>query len=166
MTVGLLRSPVKRLQGFDEQPHLQVLKEMLTHTFAVPKRHNKSKPFFDHVISFAVLDNRIWIRNYQVPHAPLSIWWKCQDTDLPQQMTHAPIISQAGPSLINYRHTLLSGCVSSGQAEGGPAECQPCGSGAPLLSQPHQDLCRQLWRASAVRKPRLCVSQPGTLSPF
>ena len=43
-----------------------MLKEMLTHTFAVPKKHNKSKPFFDHVISFAVLDNRIWIRNYQV----------------------------------------------------------------------------------------------------
>ena len=53
-------------QGFDEQPHLQLLKEMLSHTFAVPKKHNKSKPFFDHVIAFSVADNRIWIRNYQV----------------------------------------------------------------------------------------------------
>ena len=34
--------------------------------FATPKRHHKSKPFFDHVISFAVADGRIWMRNYQV----------------------------------------------------------------------------------------------------
>ena len=34
--------------------------------FATPKRHHKSKPFFDHVISFSVADGRIWLRNYQV----------------------------------------------------------------------------------------------------
>ncbi|KAK9820122.1 hypothetical protein WJX72_006346 [[Myrmecia] bisecta] len=52
--------------GFDEQPHLQLLKEMFTQVFATPKRHHKSKPFFDHVISFHVADGRVWIRNYQV----------------------------------------------------------------------------------------------------
>jgi hypothetical protein len=52
-------------QAFDEQPHLQLLKELFTHMFATPKRHHKSKPFFDHVISFTVADNRIWFRNYQ-----------------------------------------------------------------------------------------------------
>lgn len=51
---------------FDQEPHLQVLKEMLTQTFAVPRRHHKVKPFFDHVMSFTVADGRIWIRNYQV----------------------------------------------------------------------------------------------------
>ena len=54
------------LQAFDEQPHLQLLKEMLMHIFATPKRHSKSKPFHDHVISFSVADNRVWLRNYQV----------------------------------------------------------------------------------------------------
>ena len=34
--------------------------------FATPKGNNKSKPFFDHVISFSVGDNHIWVRNYQV----------------------------------------------------------------------------------------------------
>ena len=34
--------------------------------FATPKRHHKSKPFFDHVLSFSVADGRIWLRNYQV----------------------------------------------------------------------------------------------------
>lgn len=34
--------------------------------FATPKRHPKSKPFFDHVLSFSVADGRVWLRNYQV----------------------------------------------------------------------------------------------------
>lgn len=53
-------------KNFDEQPHLQVLKEMLTQVFATPKRHPRSKPFFDHVLSFSLADGRLWLRNYQV----------------------------------------------------------------------------------------------------
>lgn len=56
--------------SFDEQPHLQVLKEMLAQTFATPRRHHRTKPFFDHVISFSVADGRIWLRNYQVVPDP------------------------------------------------------------------------------------------------
>lgn len=52
-------------QAFDEQPHLQLLKEMLTQAFATPRRHHKSKPFCDHVLAFSVADSRIWLRNYQ-----------------------------------------------------------------------------------------------------
>ncbi|KAK9841767.1 hypothetical protein WJX81_001519 [Elliptochloris bilobata] len=53
-------------KAFDEQPHLQLLKEMLTQAFATPRRHHKSKPFCDHVLAFSVADSRIWLRNYQV----------------------------------------------------------------------------------------------------
>lgn len=56
--------------SFDAQPHLQLLKEMLTQTFATPKGHPKAKPFLDHVLSFTVADNRIWMRNYQVRVGP------------------------------------------------------------------------------------------------
>lgn len=56
-------------QAFDNQPHFQLLKEMLAQAFATPKRHHKSKPFFDHVISFSIADGRIWMRNYQVQWA-------------------------------------------------------------------------------------------------
>lgn len=35
-------------------------------TFATPKKHHKAKPFFDHVLSFTIADNRVWVRNYQV----------------------------------------------------------------------------------------------------
>ena len=57
--------------AFDEQPHLQLMKEMFTQAFATPRRHPKSKPFHDHVLSFHFLDNRLWLRNYQVTAACL-----------------------------------------------------------------------------------------------
>ena len=53
-------------QAFDEQPHLQLLKEMFVQAFATPRRHPRSKPFLDHVLAFSVADGRIWLRNYQV----------------------------------------------------------------------------------------------------
>ena len=53
-------------QGFDEAPHLRLVKEMLLQIFNTPKNHPKSKPFIDHVISFNLHDNRIWLRIYQV----------------------------------------------------------------------------------------------------
>ncbi|KAG2485436.1 hypothetical protein HYH03_015815 [Edaphochlamys debaryana] len=56
--------------AFDAQPHTQLLKEMLTQTFATPKRHHKAKPFFDHVLSFTLADGRVWVRNYQLVVPP------------------------------------------------------------------------------------------------
>lgn len=51
---------------FTEKPHYQLLKELLVQVFGVPKHHPKSQPFFDHVYTFTVLDNRIWFRNFQI----------------------------------------------------------------------------------------------------
>ncbi|KIY92755.1 hypothetical protein MNEG_15208 [Monoraphidium neglectum] len=96
--------PVLSFDGaFDQEPHLQLLKELFTQLlkelftevnagwltrphevswrgmarrgvacatcrriFSTPRRHHKSKPFFDHVISFTHADGRVWFRNYQV----------------------------------------------------------------------------------------------------
>ena len=52
--------------SFDQQPHLQLIKEMLGQIFGTPARHHKSKPFFDHVLSFSIADGCVWMRNYQV----------------------------------------------------------------------------------------------------
>ncbi|KAI9505761.1 Brix domain-containing protein [Coemansia spiralis] len=51
---------------FDTEPHLQLLKEIFTQSFGVPKGARKSKPFYDHVFTFSVVDGRIWFRNYQI----------------------------------------------------------------------------------------------------
>jgi ribosome biogenesis protein BRX1 len=52
--------------NFDTQPHLQLIKVLLGQIFATPPLAPKKKPFFDHILSFSVVDNRVWIRNYQV----------------------------------------------------------------------------------------------------
>ncbi len=69
--------------GFEAQPHLQLLKEMLTQVFATPRQHQRVKPFFDHVVSFHWADNRVWLRNYQVRW--FASWslaaWRCTGTD-------------------------------------------------------------------------------------
>lgn len=57
-------------EAFDGQAHWQVMKEVLTHMFATPRGHPRSKPFVDHVLSFSIADNRLWIRNYQVVPSP------------------------------------------------------------------------------------------------
>ncbi|PRQ76460.1 putative ribosomal large subunit assembly and maintenance-related protein [Rhodotorula toruloides] len=51
---------------FDEEPHWKLIKEVLTHIFAVPKTARRAKPFIDHVINFSIADGKIWFRNYQV----------------------------------------------------------------------------------------------------
>merc|ERR1711943_161400 len=56
-------------QIFNTKPHLQLFKELLKQVFNIPKNY-KSKPFFDHVLSFSLCDGKIWIRNYQVVIPP------------------------------------------------------------------------------------------------
>ncbi|KAI8889765.1 Brix-domain-containing protein [Backusella circina FSU 941] len=51
---------------FDSAPHWSLLKELLGQVFNVPKGSRKSKPFIDHVLSFSIVDNRVWFRNYQI----------------------------------------------------------------------------------------------------
>lgn len=53
-------------KSFDNSSHFQLVKEMLVHTFGVPPRARKSKPFVDHVLSFSIADDKIWARNYQI----------------------------------------------------------------------------------------------------
>lgn len=51
---------------FESQPHLKLIKELLTHTFGVPKSARKAKPFVDHVMAFTVAGGKVWIRCYQI----------------------------------------------------------------------------------------------------
>ncbi|KAK8809881.1 hypothetical protein WA158_000824 [Blastocystis sp. Blastoise] len=51
---------------FETKPQWKLIKELFKQIYAVPKGHPKSKPFVDHVLSFFIVDNRIWVRNYQI----------------------------------------------------------------------------------------------------
>lgn len=52
--------------SFNTQPHLLIIKELLTHIFSVPKGARKTKPFVDHVMGFTLADGKIWIRCFQI----------------------------------------------------------------------------------------------------
>lgn len=59
--------PVLSFDGsFNEKSHWKLARELLIHTFNVPKYHPKSKPCVDHTYSFVISDERIWFRNYQI----------------------------------------------------------------------------------------------------
>ncbi|KAJ3264196.1 Ribosome biogenesis protein brx1 [Borealophlyctis nickersoniae] len=53
-------------KNFDGQPHFQLLKEMFTQIFGTPRTSRKIKPFFDHILSFSIADDKIWFRNFQI----------------------------------------------------------------------------------------------------
>lgn len=52
--------------AFDTAPHLQLMKATLMDIFNTPAGHPKSKPFVDRVMSFYLVNNNIWVRNYQI----------------------------------------------------------------------------------------------------
>lgn len=53
-------------KSFTDSAHHELIKETFTQTFGVPPNARKSKPFVDHVMTFSIVDNKIWVRNYQI----------------------------------------------------------------------------------------------------
>ena len=53
-------------KNFQKQPYLKLIMEMLIQAFNSPKGHPKTRPFYDHIISFSVINNNIFFRNYQI----------------------------------------------------------------------------------------------------
>ncbi|KAI0672722.1 Brix-domain-containing protein [Trametes maxima] len=51
---------------FDETEWGKLTKEVFTHIFGVPPQARKAKPFVDHVLTFSILDHKIWFRNFQI----------------------------------------------------------------------------------------------------
>lgn len=51
---------------FESSPHWQLLKVLLNDAFGTPLGHPKSKPFVDRIMSFFIVKNNIWVRNYQI----------------------------------------------------------------------------------------------------
>lgn len=56
--------------GFGSEPHWHLVKEMLVQAFGVPLKTRRAKPFIDHVITFSLLDAKVWIRTWQIVESP------------------------------------------------------------------------------------------------
>jgi len=52
--------------SFDQLDELKLVKDLFVDLFGTPRGHPKSKPFVDRVMGFYYLDNKIWVRNYQI----------------------------------------------------------------------------------------------------
>jgi hypothetical protein len=49
-----------------------------TQIFGVPTQARRAKPFIDHILTFSLLDTKIWFRNFQVRHERVFFYyyWK------------------------------------------------------------------------------------------
>jgi ribosome biogenesis protein BRX1 len=96
--------PVLSFDGtFDETPHNQLIKELFLHTFGVPPKARKSKPFTDHVVTLSIVDNKVWFRNYQISETV--------STDLEKKKSNETEISlvEIGPRFVMTLITILEG---------------------------------------------------------
>jgi len=88
-------------KGFDAEPHWTLMREMLTQIFGVPRTARRAKPFVDHILSFSILDNKIWFRNYQIiekdPGAVAAA--EAQGTD-PKKAQTEPTLVEIGPRMV------------------------------------------------------------------
>ena len=50
----------------EENTHFALLKELFVQIFGIPNHHPRSQPFYDHVYTFSIVDNKIWFRHYQI----------------------------------------------------------------------------------------------------
>ncbi|KAH8117188.1 ribosome biogenesis protein BRX1 [Phellopilus nigrolimitatus] len=53
-------------KSFDETEWGRLTKEVFTQIFGVPSGARRAKPFIDHVLTFSLLDNKVWFRNFQI----------------------------------------------------------------------------------------------------
>ncbi|KAH9981128.1 ribosome biogenesis protein BRX1 [Lactifluus volemus] len=52
--------------AFEETEWGRLTKELFTHIFGVPAQARRTKPFIDHILTFSILDSKIWFRNFQI----------------------------------------------------------------------------------------------------
>lgn len=91
---------------FGDSAHNRLMKELLTHTFGVPPHARKLKPFIDHVITFSIVDNKIWVRNYQINE---TIDAKEEDIEInPDELN----LVEIGPRFVMTLITVLEGSFS------------------------------------------------------
>jgi ribosome biogenesis protein BRX1 len=53
-------------KAFDDTEWGRLTKEVFTHMFGVPSTSRRAKPFIDHVLTFSIVDSKLWFRNFQI----------------------------------------------------------------------------------------------------
>ena len=79
---------------FDSELHWKVTKELLLQIFVTPKGHPRSKPFIDRTMSFMILDDKVWVRNYQI------VFEKEGNAKKDDAAKGEPVLVEIGPRLV------------------------------------------------------------------
>ncbi|EGV65103.1 Ribosome biogenesis protein brx1 [Yamadazyma tenuis] len=90
-------------KSFELGDHFKLMKELFIHNFGVPPNSRKSKPFVDHVITFSIVDNKVWIRNFQISET-----LETKETDEDINVDDLSLI-EIGPRLVLTLITILEG---------------------------------------------------------
>lgn len=91
-------------KSFTDSAHHELIKEMFLHTFGVPPNARKSKPFVDHVMTFSIVDNKIWVRNYQISETEL-----LKESDIANADVESLSLVEIGPRFVMTLITILEG---------------------------------------------------------
>ncbi|KJA27034.1 hypothetical protein HYPSUDRAFT_35556 [Hypholoma sublateritium FD-334 SS-4] len=51
---------------FEDSEWGRLTKEVFTQIFGVPSTARRAKPFIDHILTFSIVDSKIWFRNFQI----------------------------------------------------------------------------------------------------
>ena len=86
----------------ESRPELVLMKNMFQRVFGVPRNHPKSKPFHDHIMGFYWIDNKVWVRHYQI--SPVSVDY----LDNPEYQA----LTEIGPRFVLEPVLILNGSFS------------------------------------------------------
>lgn len=86
---------------FNTNPHMRLLKTLLTDAFGTPNGHPKSKPFVDRIMCFFVVKNNIWVRNYQM----------LEKSDLEKKGDTNTSLIEIGPRMVLIPIRIFSGSL-------------------------------------------------------
>lgn len=91
-------------KSFELDEKYKLMREMFTQQFGVPPHARKSKPFIDHVMTFSIVDEKIWIRNYQITE-PKEVQTGEENEGQKQQLN----LVEIGPRLVLTPIIILEG---------------------------------------------------------
>lgn len=100
---------------FSSSEHWKLIRNLLSDAFNTPRGHPKSKPFLDHVMSFFIVKNKIWIRNYQIVD-------KSERSSNSDDHTH---LVEIGPRMVLIPIRIFSGSLGGATLYQNPAFVTP-----------------------------------------
>ncbi|KAJ3744941.1 ribosome biogenesis protein BRX1 [Lentinula detonsa] len=133
-------------KSFDDTEWGKLTKELFTHIFGIPPTARKAKPFVDHVLTFSIVDEKIWFRNFQIIEKdPLS-------PNGPPQMT----LVEIGPRFVLTPIRIFEGAFGGATVYSNPEFITPAAIRTAIRKEQGKkyNIRKDAEQASSVRKEK------------